>query len=259
MRNTGMRGKGTGYRVQGIGYRSVEGIWTLVLCLLIILTLQGCGGGGSDGGCTAACGCPGAAPCETCSQKVDSQLTSSWSAYDKGDYNSALSLFNAGLTLCSTDTTVTDSQFAQLYSGMGYSNFKLNDMTNAKASFTSATQKSSSLTEAYAGLALVADAQDSYTEMIDNVVKLESLPVLSFTHSPNIKMVDMYVIAARGYLASDDVCSFKKYYDKAKAADPNHVSVKRLTEFYNTYSFPQLSSCPVIAKNRYDQGEKSEK
>lgn len=215
-----------------------------VIGLLLVVFLQGCGGGGSDGGCTAACGCPGAAPCETCSQKVDSQLTSSWSAYDKGDYNLSLSLFNAGLTLCSTDTTVTDSQFAQLYSGMGYSNFKLSDMTNAKSSFTSAAQKSSSLTEAYAGLALVTDAQDSYTEARDNAVKVESLNAsFSFSHSPSIKMVDMYVIAARGYLAAGDLTNFRTYYCKAKSADPAHISVQRLTDFYDTYKNPSLAAC----------------
>lgn len=207
-------------------------IWMVALCLLAIFALQGCGGGGDT--------TPPPIPCTT---ELETQIASAWSKYDTGDYNTALSSFTSGLTKC-TDGTATDDQLARSYSGMGFSNFKLNDMTNAKSSFTSATQKNASLTEAYAGLALVTDAQDSYTEMRDNAVKVESLnPSFSFSHSPAIKMADIYVIAARAYLAAGDLTNFRAYYCKAKSADPTHTSVQRLTDFYDTYKNPALAAC----------------
>lgn len=229
MRTTGKRRKGTGYSVQC----TVFGLWSMVYGLLFALLIAGCGGGGT----------PPVDP-PPCKPSLDILINNAWSSYDSGKFSEALSSFTSGLTLC-TDGTATPDQLARAYSGMGYSSFKLNDFTNAKASFTSSVQKSPSLTEAYAGLALVADALDDYTNMIVNALKVESLnAAFSFTHSPSIGIADMYVLAARGYLASNDICTFKKYYDKAKAADANNASVVRLTAFYNTYTYPQLSSCP---------------
>ncbi len=229
----------TGRSVQGAGCRKrrtrvQKGHCSLLIALVFLLFIAGCGGGGGN---------PQPPPV-ACKNELESQLSSAWTKYDAGSYSEALSLFTSGLTKC-TDGTATDDQIARSYSGMGFSNFKLNDQTSAKSSFTSATQKNASLTEAYAGLALVSDAQDSYTEMRDNAVKVESLnSSFSFSHSPVIKMADIYVIAARAYLAGGDLANFRAYYCKAKSADPTHTSVQRLTDFYDTYKNPSLAACP---------------
>jgi len=150
-----------------------------VIIMVVIVLASGCGGGGGGSGrytlpgetasvsTGASTGSTTGGVTET---DPDSLLASAWADFKLGAYSSAISKFNQVLTM----TSITDTQKAEAYNGLGWSMTKSSGVESGYSAFT---QAASTNTEAKIGLASALIQRGQRSGFEQAIQNLESVGV----------------------------------------------------------------------------------
>ena len=125
-------------------------------------------------------------------------LSEGTSAFDTGDFATALSKFNLAKN--------QNSDSSSVYHWLGWANFKLDNLADAKSAFATALTKANPSEDAYAGFSFVLNAQKEYENSNTNLnilfADLDSDWV--FAHGLNLGMDHLRLLYAQNYFALGD-------------------------------------------------------
>ncbi len=204
----------------------------LVLMIIgsIILVASGCGGGGGGSGRYTL---PGEIPTSgtgsgggdggggTTETDPDSMIASAWEDYKYGAYSSAIGKFNQVLSL----TSVTESQKAESYNGLGWSLTKSSGVSSAISAFT---QGASLSNEAKIGLAAALIQRGEANSLPNAIQAIRDAGIVStsskFTprvdHPIGISNAEVHAMLAFCYFWTGDKTSAASHLTQAHQEDP---------------------------------------
>lgn len=156
----------------------------------VLLMLAGCGGGGGGTG-------PG---------KTAAQWTlEGWGAFEGDDYTTAASRFQQAIS--------TDPSYADAYNGLGWSDSKMDRLSDAVAQFNLGLSKPSTTIVHYeilAGKAFTYNAQGglNVTPAISAAESVATYsPSFAFSHDPKVTISDVHLLLAECYASQGDFLS----------------------------------------------------
>ena len=118
-------------------------------------------------------------------------LEDGWEKFEAGEYTEAKDIFNL----------LTSSEGAEAYLGLGWSNFRLNNIAGAEDNFMNA----SSLQDANAGQAFIQWVLENYQQTIDFAESvLQTSPAYQFNHDNSVTAEDLILHQAFSYFHLGD-------------------------------------------------------
>jgi hypothetical protein len=122
-------------------------------------------------------------------------INDGWQAFTNQDYNTALSKFTAALRL---DAALVDG-----YNGAGWSDVRLNLLSNAITEFTGGRSKDTNNVDILAGLSFVNNAQKNYSASIGDVASLlQKNAHWFFERDTTVNINDVKVVLAEDYFST---------------------------------------------------------
>ncbi len=133
-------------------------------------------------------------------EKEAAELTSEgWTLFSYGinSYNKALTTFNEAIAL--------DSTYIEAYSGAGWTNARLTNLTEALTYLNKCISLNSSFVDAHAGKAFIYNAQKEYQKSIEsgNTTLIKDKNWI-FSHDETLSYHDIHLIIAEGYFGVGD-------------------------------------------------------
>ncbi|MCK4416670.1 MAG: hypothetical protein KAV99_00695 [Candidatus Latescibacteria bacterium] len=160
----------------------------------------------------SGCGDKGAEPEKTAPELI----AEGWQAYEARDYGGALSKFNEVVT--------KDATLADAYTGLGWTNAKLNVLSSAVTNFSQCLSLDPRNLDAKAGLAFVYNAQNEYSQSITKANEVLSIdPNWSFSHDNTLSSGDLHLLIAENYYAlaefENSLTEVRSFLNTSFAAD----------------------------------------
>ena len=167
-------------------------------CVACLLIAFGCGGDGGGG------------PSDTAA----SLTAAGWALFEQGEYEAAIEKFDAALNL--------DATYADAYNGLGWSNAKLDDLTESLLSFGMCILNDNTMADPYAGCTPVyrdyefpaaALAEDT-TAHFDSALAFAQEALsrdadYEFSHDETFNWEDIHLIMAQSYFGKGEFLSAK--------------------------------------------------
>jgi tetratricopeptide (TPR) repeat protein len=168
----------------------------LSACVVCLLMTFGCGGDGGGG------------PSDTAA----SLTAAGWALFEQGEYEAAITKFNQALGL--------DVTYADAYNGLGWSNAKLDSLTESLLSFGMCISYDNTMVDPYAGCTPVYRDYEFPTTTFaeDTTANFDSALVFAqealsrdadyeFSHDETFNWEDIHLIMAQSYFGKGEFLS----------------------------------------------------
>lgn len=133
----------------------------------------------------------------TSEEIANEALSQGWEKFETGDYNAALANFEEAVN--------NNSNLIDAYSGLGWTNAKLDEMEEAEELFFEGFQKDTSYVDIVAGLAFVRNAQKYYSSSNNWAQSaLYNMNHWYFPHDNSLDYKDVHLLMSENYFALAD-------------------------------------------------------
>jgi tetratricopeptide (TPR) repeat protein len=170
-----------------------------IACVCALVVCFGCGGGDGGGGVT---------------ENAASLTIEGWALFELGQYENAKDKFDEALTL--------DATYADAYNGLGWSNAKLDLLSESISNFTQCISNGMTTADPYAGEAAVyRDYNNRYSDAISAAdMALSKDRRYIFSHDTSFDWKDLMLILAQSYFGNEDYELANAWVDSLPGGQP---------------------------------------